>query len=231
MAWKLEGALDMTQHSHNHTWDSWSGWSTISANNDTSFTIWFTGLPGTGKTTLAHLVQKALITRGYKVEIIDSQALSYWLKHELQIEDTSQEDRSHTPGYDAFITYICTLLARNGIITITVAVSPYRQARIHAREQIHHLVEVYLYCLEERRLERICQQEYVTDIPKHFYQVPLHAELSIDTGLEPPERSALRIIEYLEQQSYVAPLWEETDPADEEIANVKARLRALGYLE
>jgi len=66
----------MTQHSHNHTWDFWSGWSTISANNDTSFTIWFTGLPGTGKTTLAYLVRKTLLTRGYKVEIIDSQALS-----------------------------------------------------------------------------------------------------------------------------------------------------------
>ncbi|HET7637633.1 MAG TPA: hypothetical protein VFK47_02740, partial [Ktedonobacteraceae bacterium] len=64
-----------------------------------------------------------------------------------------------------------------------------------------------------------------------LYQVPLRAELSIDTSLEPPERSALRIIEYLEQRSYMAPLWEETDPADEEIANVQARLRALGYLE
>jgi adenylylsulfate kinase len=221
----------MAQHSHNHTWDSWSGWSTISAINDTSFTIWFTGLPGTGKTTLAHLVQKALVTRGYKVEIIDSQALSYWLKHELHIEDTNQEDRSHTPGYDAFITYICTLLARNGIITITVAVSPFRKARTHAREQIRHLVEVYLYCPEKRRLERVRQQEHVTDIPEHLYQVPLRAELSIDTDREPPERSALRVIEYLEQLSYVAPLWEETDPADEEIANIKARLQALGYLE
>src|SRR5436309_12107348 len=132
----------MSQHSHHHTWDLWSGWSTISANNDTSFTIWFTGLPGTGKSTLAHFVRKALLARGYKVEIIDSQTLSYWLKHELHIEDEVQEEHSHTPGYEAFITYICKLLARNGIITISVSVSPYQEARTHAREQIQHFVEV-----------------------------------------------------------------------------------------
>ncbi|MFL5624781.1 MAG: adenylyl-sulfate kinase [Ktedonobacteraceae bacterium] len=221
----------MTQHSHNHTWDSWSGWSTISANNDTSFTIWFTGLPGTGKTTLAHLVRKALLTRGYKVEIIDSQALSYWLKHELQIEDDIQEDRSHTPGYDAFVTYICTLLARNGIITITVAVSPYREARTHAREQIQHFVEVYLYCPNNLRLKRVSQQERVTRMAEQTYQAPLRAEVNIDTGLETSERSALHIIDYLELQGYIAPLWEEADTPDEEIANVKARLQSLGYLD
>ena len=221
----------MTQHSHHHTWDPWQGWSTISASTDTSFTTWFTGLPGTGKTTLAQIVKKALVARGYKIEIIDSQALSYWLKHELHIEDDIQEDRSHTPGYDAFITYICMLLARNGIITISVSVSPYQEARIHAREQIQHFIEVYVHCPAELRLKRIQQQKLPSSIAEDIYQPPTSAELSIDTSLEVPERSALRIIAYLEQCGYVAPLYEKTDMSDEEIENVKARLQALGYLD
>src|SRR5579859_6679961 len=134
----------MSQHSRDHTWNPWPGWSTISSGNDDSFTIWLTGLPGTGKSILAHLVKKALMARGYKVEIIDSQTLPHWLKHELHIEDDIREERGHVPGYDAFITYICALLARNGIITITV--SPYQEARTNAREQIPHFIEVYLHC-------------------------------------------------------------------------------------
>src|SRR5437763_2707000 len=107
----------MAQHSHQYLWDSWPGWSTISAEHTTSFTIWFTGLPGSGKATLAQLVKQALTARGYKVEIIDNQTLAYWLKQELHIEDELEEEHSHVPGYDAFVTYICMLLARNGIIT------------------------------------------------------------------------------------------------------------------
>src|SRR5690242_7160450 len=62
-------SAEMSQHSEYHTWDMGSGWSTISAHKDLSFTLWCTGLPGTGKTTLAYLVKKALLARGYKVEI------------------------------------------------------------------------------------------------------------------------------------------------------------------
>ena len=220
----------MAQHSQHHTWDFWPGWSTISAQHESSFTLWFTGLPGTGKTTLAQLTKKALLARGYKVEIIDAQSLSYWLKHELHIEEESKEDRSHAPGYDAFITYICSILARNGVITLAVSVSPYREARLHAREQIHRFTEVYIHCSEEMRNGRLQQLAHKSTIPIHLYQPPEQPELTINTGLELPERSTLRIIDYLEQAGFVAPLWQ--DQADEqETASVIAHLKALGYLE
>ena len=222
----------MSQHSqrHNHMWDNWSGWSTISANDTLSFTLWLTGLPGTGKSTLAHLVKKTLVGRGYKVEILDAQTLSRWLNRELHIREDIREDRSHTPGYDAFMAYMCAMLARNGIISITSSVSPFQEARAFAREQIAQFIEVYLHCSDEERRKRLEEQETMSKISADIYQPPTKAELSIDTGQELPERSALRVITYLEQHGFVAPLWEDED-RDGEIASIKARLRALGYLE
>lgn len=220
----------MSQHSQQRAWNAWPGWSTISASSNPSFTLWFTGLPGTGKTTLALLAKKTLLTRGYKVEIIDSQTLSHWLQQELHIDETVQEDYSHTPGYDAFITYICSVMARNGIITITTSVSPHTEARLYAREQLHQFVEVYLHCPEEQRYQRLRQQEHLPTMHEHVYQPPMEAELTVDTGHETPERSTLRIIDYLEQYGFIAPLWEISD-TDEEIDAITARLRALGYLE
>ncbi len=183
---------------------------------------------------MAQLVKKAIITRGYKVEIIDTRTLSYWLKHELHIEEEVKEDQSHSPGYDAFITYICALLARNGIITMAVSVSPHQVARFHAREQIQHFIEVYVHCPTSYRYQRLQQQGSspgTSGIPEQLYEAPVNAELNIDTSLELPERSALRIISYIEQSGYIAPLWEELDTADEELSSIMARLHSLGYLE
>ncbi len=224
----------MKQNEYQHTWDSWPGWSTISAGHNACFTLWFTGLHGTGKTTLAQLMQKALIARGYKVEIIDEQSLSHWLKRELHIEEDICEDRGHsdhTPDYDAFVTYICTLLARNGIITIASSVSPNHDARIHAREQISHFIEIYLHCPNEACLQRLRECNRITEIEEGLYQPPPTAEISLDTSLESSERSALHILAYLEQYSYITPLWEKLEQEDEEIAMIKARLQSLGYLE
>jgi adenylylsulfate kinase-like enzyme len=221
----------MSQHRENYLSGTWPGWSTISAKNGYSFTIWLTGLAGTDKTTLATLLKKALVARGYKVEIIDTQALTRWLHQELQINEAISEDSSHTMGYDAFVTYLCTLLARNGIICITTSVSPFSEARKYAREQIPQFIEVYLHCSTEQRQKRLAQLEDIPDISSDLYQAPTMPELSIETSEDFPERDALRVISYLEQHSYLAPLWENVDTEDEEVASIKARLQAMGYLE
>ena len=148
----------MSQHRENLTPGRWTGWSTISANNSSSFTIWLTGLPGTGKTTLAQMLKKALVTRGYNVEIIDAKTLSHWINLELQMNQELGVDNSHALGLDAFVTYVCTFLTRNGIICITSSVSPFLAARKFAREQLPKFVEVYLYCSieqNEKRLEKL----------------------------------------------------------------------------
>lgn len=223
----------MAEGSQSPFWNT-PGWSTISAYNGSSFTLWFTGLAGTGKTTLADLVCKALLARGYRAEIIDTQALARWLKQELHIDEQMQEDASHTLGYDAFITYICTILARNGVIALTPAISPYRQARLHAREHLPRFIEIYLHCSPEQREGRKRNGEHFSttaSLAESLYEAPTCAELNIDTTAESAERSALRILAYLEQHGYIAPLWEAAEMDDAEIALIKARLQALGYLD
>jgi adenylylsulfate kinase len=215
---------------------TWPGWSVITASHPSAFTLWCTGLAGTGKTTLATLVQQALVTRGYKVAIIDRHSLTSWLQQEMQVEEQIPSDQSHTLGFDAFITHICGLLTRNGVVTITTSVSPYQAARRHAREQLPKFIEIYLTCNAAQRYERLRRLEHVPSMNEEYYQPPQQAELHITTDSEPPEHSALRVIEYLEEHGYIAPLWQEKkddplDPDNEETERIKARLRALGYLE
>lgn len=212
---------------------AWLGWSVISTDHAPNFTLWYTGLPGTGKTTLASLVRQALLARGYRAEIIDRHALTHWLQQEMHLHEDIPDDQSHTLGYDAFISYLCTLLTRNGIISITTSVSPYREARKYAREHLKAFIEIYLFCTPDVRQDRLLRLEHIPHIGEQLYQPPLSAELSINTELEPPERSALRIIDYLEQHGYITPLWEEPykQEDEKEIDTIKARLRALGYLE
>lgn len=222
----------MVQQSHHSSSHNWQGWSTISAYRSTAFTLWLTGLPGVGKATLAQLVKAALTNRGYKVETIDSYVLSNWLQQEMHIEECTRDDYSHTAGYDAFVTYLCSILAHNNIITITTAVSPYQEARAFAREQLPSFIEVYLHCATPKRQQRLQKQEHLPLIQDQLYQPPIAPELQFDTGNEVAERTALHIVEYLEQHGYIAPLWEKSEDEHEEaIEQIKARLKALGYLE
>ena len=221
-----------------HTWHAWPDWSMISANNHLSFTLWLTGLSGTGKNTLAQAVRRVLVARGYKVEIVDHHALS---QHFPYIPN-SQAQKLQEPklsgktldDYDSLIIFLCAILARNGIIAITSSLMLDQQTHNHAHEHIQHLIQVHLRCLPAQRRARLLRLEDRTDSAESYEFLDLPsplAELNIETTSEIPERSALRIISYLEHNSYIAPLWETPDPEDEEIKSIKARLQSLGYLE
>jgi len=196
---------------------------------NTGFTIWFTGLSGAGKSTLSEIIEQRLKERGRNVEILDGDIVRTHLSKGLGF---SREDRDTNIKRIAFV---CSLLTRNGVVCISAAIAPYREARDWAREQIGNFVEVYVNCPIE-----VCRQRDVKGLYKLVdegklkgftgvddpYEEPEHPELVIETDKETIEESVSRIFAKLEELGYLEP--EEIREEDAKV--ITDRLAALGYL-
>jgi adenylyl-sulfate kinase len=172
------------------------------------FTLWFTGLSGAGKTTLARLVETELSARGHRVEVLDGDVIRTNLSKGLGF---SKEDRDTNIRR---IGFVCNLLTRNNVVAIAAAISPYREVRDELRRDIGAFVEVYVTCpidvLAERDVKGLYKKALAGEI-KNFtgvddpYESPLAAEIIVETDVETPEESAARTIAKLEELSFVAP--------------------------
>lgn len=199
------------------------------ATTNPGFTIWFTGLSGSGKSTLSEAIEARLRARGRNVEILDGDIVRTHLSKGLGF---SREDRDTNIKRIAFV---CGLLTRNGVACISAAISPYREAREWAREQIGNFVEIYVKCPIE-----VCRQRDVKGLYKLVdegklkgftgvddpYEEPEHPELVIESDKESVEEGVARIFAKLEELGYLEP----EEASDEESAVVTDRLAALGYL-
>ncbi len=193
------------------------------------FTIWFTGLSGAGKSTLSEALEERLKARERNVEILDGDIVRTHLSKGLGF---SREDRDTNIKRIAFV---CSLLTRNGVICISAAIAPYRQARQWARQEIGNFVEVYVKCPIE-----VCRQRDVKGLYKLVdegkikgftgvddpYEEPEHPELVVETDKETIEESVRRIFAKLEELGYLDP----EEMPEEEAKVVTERLAALGYL-
>jgi len=173
------------------------------------FTLWFTGLSGAGKTTLARLVETELRSRGHRVEVLDGDIIRTNLSKGLGF---SKEDRDTNIRR---IGFVCNLLTRNGVVAIAAAISPYRDVRDELRRDIGSFIEVYVSCpisvLAERDVKGLYKKALAGEI-KNFtgvddpYESPLAAEVIVETDSESPEGSAGRIIAKLEELSLISRL-------------------------
>ncbi len=199
--------------------------------SDKGFTLWFTGLSGAGKTTLAHIVETELRRRGSKFEILDGDVVRTNLSKGLGF---SKEDRDTNIRR---IGFVCHLLSRNGVAAISAAISPYREVRDEVRKMIGDFVEVYVHCpLEvcaERDVKGLYAKAMAGQIPGFTgvsdpYEAPLNPEVMVDSSKETPEESAKKIIHKLEEMGYVPKPADEVYSEEEE-EEVKRRLEELGY--
>ncbi|MFL5917837.1 MAG: adenylyl-sulfate kinase [Gaiellaceae bacterium] len=173
------------------------------------FTLWFTGLSGAGKTTIAELVRPELERRGRLVEWLDGDEVREHLSKGLGF---SKEDRD--TNIDR-IGWVASRLTRHGAAVIVSAISPYREARQSARAMIETngtFIEVFVDASVEecarRDVKGLYEKAFKGEI-KEFtgvsdpYEAPEHPEIRIESEHEEPHESAQRILQLLEERSLI----------------------------
>ncbi len=170
------------------------------------FVLWFTGLSGSGKSTLSRMIEGELRKRGCKVEVLDGDEVRENLSKGLGF---SKEDRDTNIRR---IGYVAKLLARNGAIAITAAISPYKEVRDQVRAMNRNFVEVYADCSIEELTRRDVKGLYAKALSgeiKNFtgisdpYEAPENPEITINSETQTPEESLEVIMSYLEGQGYI----------------------------
>ncbi|MFO8052908.1 MAG: adenylyl-sulfate kinase [Candidatus Omnitrophota bacterium] len=170
------------------------------------FVLWFTGLPCSGKTTVADKVAEVLRKQERKVERLDGDILRKSLSADLGF---SKEDRQENIKR---VTFISKLLSRNGIGVVTTFVSPYRDIRNKARKEVTNFIEVFVDCPLEvckrrdvkgmYKLAETAQIENFTGVSDP-YEKPKSPEIIIDTDKETVEESCQEILKYLKSKSFI----------------------------
>ena len=172
------------------------------------FTIWFTGLPCSGKSTIATLLAKIIKTERGMVEVLDGDVVRTNLSKGLGF---SREDRETNLNRIAFV---CNLLSRNGVPAIGAAISPFENCRQFARDLIgENFIEVYARCPVEKCIERDVKGMYKKALAgeiKGFtgvddpFDVPENPEVVCDTDQETPEESAEKVVDFLRSRGLLA---------------------------
>jgi adenylyl-sulfate kinase len=159
-------------------------------------TLWFTGLSGAGKSTIAGIIEKRLREAGAKVEVLDGDLVRENLSKGLGF---SKEDRDTNIRR---IGFVCELLARNGVIAIVAAISPYRAVRDELRSRIRNFVEIYVECPLEvvavRDVKGLYKKAKAGEIGQFTgisdpYEAPENPEIVLHSDCEDPEQSADKV--------------------------------------
>lgn len=163
-------------------------------------TVWFTGLPSAGKTTIARMLAEVLSKAAYRVELLDGDELRECISSDLAYSAADRNENIRRIGY------IAELLARNGIIVLVAAVSPYRAARDKMREFLGDFVEVYvnapLHVCEQRDAKGLYRRARAGELTSFTgiddpYEPPLRPEIECRTDLEDPEKCVRTVATYL----------------------------------
>ena len=176
---------------------------------DGGFTLWFTGLSGAGKTTIANNVEPEIERRGFVVDHLDGDIVRTHLSRGLGF---SKEDRDTNI---ARIGWVASRLARAGAVVIVSAISPYEEMRRHARslvEQHSPFVEIFVATpLEEcarRDPKGLYAAAFAGEIDEFTgvsapYEEPLEPELRLETTGRTPTESAATVIDRLEELNLI----------------------------
>lgn len=173
-------------------------------------TIWFTGLSGSGKSTIAYTLEHALVQRGRLAYVLDGDNIRHGLNKNLGFSAEDREENIRRIGE------VAKLFADAGIITMTSFISPYRKDRDNVR-LLHEqgnlpFLEVYvctpIETCEQRDPKGLYKKARAGQI-KNFtgiddpYEPPLKPELTLDASRVSPQEAALTLLQYLAERRII----------------------------
>jgi len=172
-----------------------------------AFTVWFTGLPSSGKTTLANLLRLEFLRKGVvNVETLDGDVVRTHLSKRLGFSKADRDTNILRLGW------ICQLLTKHGIPNIAAVISPYRDIRSEVRAMVEKVggggafIEVWVRCPLEQCIKRDVKGMYAKAIKGEIaqftgvsdpYEEPISPEVIVDTDLEKPADSIAKVMKVI----------------------------------
>jgi len=178
-------------------------------NKNRGVILWYTGLSGSGKSTIANEVEKKIFEGGHHTYVLDGDNIRFGLNSNLGF---SPEDRTENIRR---IGEVAKLFVDAGIIVSTAFISPYREDRDRVRSIVEDgdMVEIFVQCditiCEQRDAKGLYKKARAGEI-KEFtgisapYEEPAQAELTIDSGKHSVEECAQMVIDYLKGNNYLS---------------------------
>ncbi len=170
------------------------------------FTLWFTGLPCSGKTVLADAVAEELKAKGMKVERLDGDIVRKSLTKDLGF---TEEDRNMNIER---VTFVAKLLSRNGVVVLASFVSPYNKIRAYSRKEIGNYVLVYVKCsleeCENRDVKGMYAKARAGEIKDftgidHPFEEPNEVEIVVETDKQTVNQSKEIVLKTLNKMGYL----------------------------
>jgi len=176
--------------------------------NQKGVTLWFTGLSGSGKSTVANEVERQLHERGHATFVLDGDNIRHGLNKDLGFSPEDREENIRRIGE------VAHLFSTASIINLTAFISPYQADRLKARELASdgEFVEVYVYCpleeCEKRDPKGLFKKARAGIIPEFTgisapYEEPENPEIRLETHKKSVEECAKEVIKYLEEKGII----------------------------
>ena len=171
--------------------------------------LWFTGLSGAGKSTIANAVEVELHARGVRTYLLDGDNIRHGLCGDLGFSDRERVENIRRIGE------VAKLFVDAGVVVLTAFISPFRADRAMVRQLVGdgELIEVYintsLEVCEQRDPKGLYKKARSGEI-RHFtgidsaYEAPLAPELQLDTSRLDVQAAAAEVVSYLQAKGYIA---------------------------